>query len=121
MQDKEPGQLTELEETLECSVCLNRCNKPRTLPCLHTFCLACIDQEIRHVSGRKLEHVSGTKDEHSSGTKDEHSSETKDEHSSGTKDEHTSGTSFNCPICRDNNQIINKHTVSAPVKSPTIP
>lgn len=27
----------------------------------------------------------------------------------------------NCPICRDNNQIINKHTVSAPVKSPTIP
>ena len=38
-----PG-LLKLEEQLTCSVCLDLYNNPKTLPCLHSFCEACIEQ-----------------------------------------------------------------------------
>ena len=38
-----PG-LLKLEEQLTCSVCLDLYTNPKTLPCLHSFCEACIEQ-----------------------------------------------------------------------------
>ncbi|XP_071960002.1 E3 ubiquitin-protein ligase TRIM71-like [Antedon mediterranea] len=31
------------EKVLECQICLNRLHEPRTLTCLHSFCLGCLD------------------------------------------------------------------------------
>ncbi|XP_071960000.1 tripartite motif-containing protein 2-like [Antedon mediterranea] len=31
------------EKVLECQICLNRLNEPRTLTCLHSFCFGCLD------------------------------------------------------------------------------
>ncbi|XP_071960003.1 E3 ubiquitin-protein ligase TRIM56-like [Antedon mediterranea] len=31
------------DKVLECQICLNRLNEPRTLTCLHSFCLGCLD------------------------------------------------------------------------------
>ncbi|XP_071944861.1 E3 ubiquitin-protein ligase TRIM45-like [Antedon mediterranea] len=31
------------EKVLECQICFNRLNEPRTLTCLHSFCLSCLD------------------------------------------------------------------------------
>ena len=36
--------LKELDEQLRCSVCLDLYTKPKTLTCLHSFCLKCIEQ-----------------------------------------------------------------------------
>jgi len=33
-----------LEDITECSVCLESCKDPRVLPCVHTFCLQCIEK-----------------------------------------------------------------------------
>ena len=36
--------LKELEEQLTCNVCLDWYTNPKTLPCLHSFCLKCIEK-----------------------------------------------------------------------------
>ena len=36
--------LKELDEQLRCSVCLDLYTRPKTLTCLHSFCLKCIEQ-----------------------------------------------------------------------------
>lgn len=33
---------SELEEITECCICLDKYNDPRILPCVHTFCLGCL-------------------------------------------------------------------------------
>ena len=39
---------TQLEEELECSVCLERLKDPRVFPqCQHSFCYECIEQLSR--------------------------------------------------------------------------
>ena len=30
-------------ESSNCPLCLNRCEEPRVLPCLHTFCRRCLE------------------------------------------------------------------------------
>ncbi|XP_071961288.1 tripartite motif-containing protein 2-like [Antedon mediterranea] len=35
------------EKVLECQICLNRLNEPRTLTCLHSFCLGCLDNWLK--------------------------------------------------------------------------
>ena len=35
--------LEELNEQLTCNVCLDQYTNPKTLPCLHSFCLKCIE------------------------------------------------------------------------------
>ena len=36
--------LEELDEQLTCNVCLDQYTNPKTLPCLHSFCLKCIEK-----------------------------------------------------------------------------
>ena len=36
--------LQELYEQLTCNVCLDQYTNPKTLPCLHSFCLKCIEK-----------------------------------------------------------------------------
>ena len=36
--------LEELDEQLTCNVCLDHYTNPKTLPCLHSFCLKCIEK-----------------------------------------------------------------------------
>ena len=36
--------LKELDEQLKCSVCLEQYTHPKTLPCLHSYCLECIER-----------------------------------------------------------------------------
>ena len=35
---------TILKKEAECPLCLDTVNKPKTLPCLHSFCLECLDK-----------------------------------------------------------------------------
>ena len=37
---------------LQCSICLEVYNTPRTLPCAHTFCLRCLEQLAQQTSLR---------------------------------------------------------------------
>ena len=43
--------LNNLHEELSCSVCMNTFTDPKTLPCLHSFCLHCL-RGIQRTSGR---------------------------------------------------------------------
>ena len=36
--------LKEIDEQLTCNVCLDQYTNPKTLPCLHSFCLKCIEK-----------------------------------------------------------------------------
>lgn len=37
---------TDLKYLLECSICLNRFQDPRVLPCLHSYCLTCLNSHV---------------------------------------------------------------------------
>ena len=37
---------TILKKEAECPLCLDTVNKPKTLPCLHSFCLECLDKHV---------------------------------------------------------------------------
>ena len=39
--------INQLEENLECTVCLERLNDPRTLPCWHSFCKVCLEGVVK--------------------------------------------------------------------------
>ena len=39
--------INQIEENLECSVCLERLNDPRTLPCWHSFCKVCLEGFVK--------------------------------------------------------------------------
>ena len=43
--EKDP--INQLEENLECTVCLERLNDPRTLPCWHSFCKVCLEDVVK--------------------------------------------------------------------------
>ena len=39
--------IDQLEENLQCTVCLKRLNDPRTLPCWHSFCKVCLEGFVK--------------------------------------------------------------------------
>ena len=39
--------LKDLKKHLECSICLDTYNKPKTISCLHTFCCQCLENHTR--------------------------------------------------------------------------
>ena len=41
--------INQLEENLDlaCTVCLERLNDPRTLPCWHSFCKVCLEGVVK--------------------------------------------------------------------------
>ena len=39
--------INQLEENLQCTVCLERLNDPRTLPCCHSFCKVCLEDVVK--------------------------------------------------------------------------
>ena len=39
--------INQLEENLQCTVCLERLNDPRTLPCWHSFCKVCLEDVVK--------------------------------------------------------------------------
>ncbi|XP_071944860.1 E3 ubiquitin-protein ligase TRIM56-like [Antedon mediterranea] len=41
------GELAIGEKVLECKICFNRLNEHRTLTCLHSFCLSCLDNWLK--------------------------------------------------------------------------
>ena len=43
----ETDPINQLEENLECAVCLERLNDPRTLPCWHSFCKVCLEGFVK--------------------------------------------------------------------------
>ena len=43
----ETDPINQLEENLECTVCLERLNDPRTLPCWHSFCKVCLEGVVK--------------------------------------------------------------------------
>ncbi|XP_033109545.1 tripartite motif-containing protein 2-like [Anneissia japonica] len=40
------------EKVLECTICLKRLQNPKSLNCLHTFCLACLEDWVRKEKGK---------------------------------------------------------------------
>jgi hypothetical protein len=46
------------DETYECSICYNTYNEninlPKIIPCGHTFCSSCIEQNSKHERGNKI-------------------------------------------------------------------
>ena len=54
----ETDPINELEENLQCTVCLETLKDPRTLPCCHSFCEACLEgivQTCRNTAPRGRE------------------------------------------------------------------
>ena len=49
----EGGSLEELTDMLTCSMCLSKFAEPRTLPCLHTFCLQCLEKFVEALKNFK--------------------------------------------------------------------
>ncbi|XP_028398989.1 E3 ubiquitin-protein ligase TRIM36-like [Dendronephthya gigantea] len=43
----ENDPINELEENLECTVCLEPLKDPRTLPCFHSFCKDCLEDVVK--------------------------------------------------------------------------
>ena len=43
----ETDPINELEENLQCTVCLDTLKDPRTLPCWHSFCQACLEDVVK--------------------------------------------------------------------------
>ena len=43
--EKDP--IYQLEENLQCTVCLEKLNDPRTLPCCHSFCKVCLEGVVK--------------------------------------------------------------------------
>lgn len=43
----EAGMRNKVESLLECSVCLDPLNDPRTLPCFHSFCKVCLEKIVQ--------------------------------------------------------------------------
>ena len=39
--------INQLDENLQCTVCLERLNDPRTLPCWHSFCKVCLEGVVK--------------------------------------------------------------------------
>ncbi|XP_033100084.1 tripartite motif-containing protein 2-like [Anneissia japonica] len=48
------------QKVLECPICMKRLTQPRTLPCLHTYCLACLETWVEVQSELKCPLCSGT-------------------------------------------------------------
>ena len=46
------SQAAEMDELLQCSVCLERFDDPRTLPCNHNFCRTCLEKIPRNLEDR---------------------------------------------------------------------
>ncbi|CAH1785483.1 unnamed protein product [Owenia fusiformis] len=50
-----PTQDERFREILTCPICLEQFTDPKVLPCLHTFCLGCVDTwATKHQNGTKL-------------------------------------------------------------------
>ncbi|KAF4530201.1 hypothetical protein B566_EDAN018318, partial [Ephemera danica] len=41
-----PRNSLSVDELLECPICIERFNRPKMLPCQHTFCLSCLEKQI---------------------------------------------------------------------------
>eukprot|EP00918_Siedleckia_nematoides_P083579 GHVU01183232.1.p1 GENE.GHVU01183232.1~~GHVU01183232.1.p1 ORF type:complete len:320 (+),score=35.95 GHVU01183232.1:24-962(+) len=46
MATKSPNFYGEIDELLACTICLERCKQPKSLPCLHSLCTQCLQQLI---------------------------------------------------------------------------
>ena len=42
-----PDPISQIEENLECTVCLEVLKDPRTLPCCHSFCKDCLEGVVK--------------------------------------------------------------------------
>ena len=48
--------LDELEVLLECPICMERVNDPRSLPCFHNFCKVCLENYVEGLrDGKNVE------------------------------------------------------------------
>ena len=48
--------LDELEVLLECPICMDRINDPRSLPCFHNFCKVCLEKYVEGLrDGKNVE------------------------------------------------------------------
>ncbi|XP_033111422.1 E3 ubiquitin-protein ligase TRIM56-like [Anneissia japonica] len=39
---------------LECSLCMERFTNPKSLPCIHSFCLGCLEKWVKESNGRRF-------------------------------------------------------------------
>jgi hypothetical protein len=49
MDENKSVDLSKLDELLECPLCLETCEDPKTLPCHHWFCAPCLDRVVRNL------------------------------------------------------------------------
>ncbi|KAJ8033242.1 E3 ubiquitin-protein ligase TRIM56 [Holothuria leucospilota] len=42
------------EDFLHCSICINRFKDPKVLPCIHSFCLDCLEKYVQRLKSNKL-------------------------------------------------------------------
>ena len=58
------------DEFLQCPMCHERYKGPKLLPCLHSFCRACLTHDLEKTTGKNLQpQVNGASDENVSSTK----------------------------------------------------